>query len=200
MAATLLMISGAYLLGSVSFAVVVSRLFALPDPHTYGSRSPGATNVLRTGRRGAAALTLVGDALKGFVAVAIVAWLVPRTGAAPWTPAAAGALVFVGHLFPIFHRFAGGKGVATAAGVVFAWHWQLGVALAVIWILVALGFRISSLAALTTALLLPLGMFYVAGPEAAQSWASVAIALLLFWRHRANIRRLLAGNEPQIGH
>lgn len=199
MAATLLMVAGAYLLGSVSFAVVVSWLFELPDPHTYGSRNPGATNVLRTGRKLAAALTLAGDALKGFAAVAIVGWLAPRVGAASWAPAAAGAAVFIGHLFPVFHHFAGGKGVSTAAGIVFAWHWPLGVALSVVWLLVAFGFRMSSLAALTTAVLLPLGMFYVAGPASAQAWVSVAIALLLFWRHRTNIRQLLAGSERQIG-
>ena len=199
MAATLLMIAGAYLLGSVSFAVVVSRLFALPDPHTYGSGNPGATNVLRTGRRLPAALTLAGDALKGSAAVAITAWLAPHVGALSWTSAGAGAAVFVGHLFPVFHRFAGGKGVSTAAGVVFAWYWPLGLALGIVWLLIAFGFRISSLAALTTALLLPLGMFYVAGPAAAQSWVSIAIALLLFWRHRKNIRQLLAGSERQIG-
>lgn len=198
MTATLLIVAAAYLLGSVSFAVVVSRLFRLPDPHTYGSRNPGATNVLRTGRRTAAALTLVGDGGKGFAAVAIAAWLTPLTGAAPLTPSAAAAAVFLGHLFPVFYRFAGGKGVSTAAGIVFAWHWPLGLALTVVWLVVACGFRISSLAALTAALLLPLGMFYAAGPVA-NSWVSVGIALLLFWRHRGNIRQLLTGSERPIG-
>ena len=106
--------------------------------------------------------------------------------------------MFVGHLYPVFHRFAGGKGVATAAGIVFALHWPLGLVLTVIWLTMAFGFKISSLAALTTAVLLPLGMFYAMGPGA-YAWASVAIALLLFWRHRANIRQLLSGRERPIG-
>jgi len=196
--ATLALIAGAYLIGSVSFAVVVSRAFGLPDPHGYGSGNPGATNVLRTGHRAAALLTLLGDGLKGFVAVLAAQRLAPMLGAADWTVSAAALAVFVGHLYPVFHRFAGGKGVATAAGIVFAIHWPLGLALALVWLTIAFGFRISSLAALATAVLLPLGMFYVkgAGPEA---WASVAIALLLFWRHRSNIRQLVSGRERTIG-
>lgn len=198
MIATLALIAGAYLIGSVSFAVVVSRAFGLPDPHGYGSGNPGATNVLRTGHRAAALLTLLGDGLKGFVAVLAAQRLAPMLGAADWTVPAAALAVFVGHLYPVFHRFAGGKGVATAAGIVFAIHWPLGLALALVWLTIAFGFRISSLAALATAVLLPLGMFYVkgAGPEA---WASVAIALLLFWRHRSNIRQLVSGRERTIG-
>lgn len=198
MAATLLIVACAYLLGSVSFAVVVSRFSGLPDPHSYGSHNPGATNVLRTGRKGAAALTLAGDALKGFVAVALAEWIGPYAGAMGWIAAGAGAAVFAGHLFPVFHRFAGGKGVSTAAGIVFAWHWPLGLALLVVWLIVAFGFRLSSLAALTAAVLLPLGMLYVAGPVA-ETWVSIAISVLLFWRHRENIRQLLAGSERRIG-
>ncbi len=198
MLTTTLIIIGAYLIGSVSFAVVVSRLYGLPDPHAYGSGNPGATNVLRTGNKAAAALTLVGDGAKGFVAVFIAQRVAPALDAAAWTVAASSLAVFLGHLYPVFHRFAGGKGVATAAGIVFAWHWPLGLALGVVWLTIAYGFRISSLAALTTAVLMPLGMFYVAGP-APVAWASVAIALLLFWRHRANIRQLLSGSERSIG-
>ncbi|MGC1818217.1 MAG: glycerol-3-phosphate 1-O-acyltransferase PlsY [Casimicrobiaceae bacterium] len=198
MLTTTLIIIGAYLIGSVSFAVVVSRLYGLPDPHAYGSGNPGATNVLRTGNKAAAALTLVGDGAKGFVAVFIAQRVAPALDAAAWTVAASSLAVFLGHLYPVFHRFAGGKGVATAAGIVFAWHWPLGLALGAVWLTMAYGFRISSLAALTTAVLMPLGMFYVAGP-APVAWASVAIALLLFWRHRANIRQLLSGSERSIG-
>ena len=198
MLATLLLIVGAYLLGSVSFAVVVSRAFGLPDPHGYGSGNPGATNVLRTGHRVAALLTLLGDGAKGFVAVVAAKEIAPLVGAPDFAIAAVALAVFVGHLYPVFHRFAGGKGVATAAGIVLALHWPLGIVLFAIWLTMAFGFRISSLAALTTALILPLGLFYAFGasPEAA---AGLAIAALLFWRHRANIRQLIAGQERTIG-
>ena len=198
MPATLLIIVGAYLIGSISFAVVVSRAFGLPDPHEYGSKNPGATNVLRTGNKVAALLTMLGDGLKGFVAVFAAIQLAPLAGAADWTVAAAALAAFVGHVYPVFHRFAGGKGVATAAGIVFALHWPLGLVLTVIWVTMAFGFKISSLAALTTAVLLPLGMLYAMGPGA-YAWASVVIALLLFWRHRVNIRQLLSGRERPIG-
>ena len=198
MPATLGIIVGAYLIGSISFAVVVSRAFGLPDPHAYGSGNPGATNVLRTGNRTAAVLTLLGDGLKGFVAVFAAARAAPMLGAPDWTVAAAALAVFLGHLYPVFHHFAGGKGVATAAGIVFALYWPLGLALTVVWVTMALGFRISSLAALTTAVLLPLGMFYATGASA-ETWASLAIAALLFWRHRVNIRQLMAGRERPIG-
>jgi acyl phosphate:glycerol-3-phosphate acyltransferase len=198
MLATLLLVIGAYLIGSVSFAVVVSRALGLPDPHAYGSGNPGATNVLRTGNRTAALLTLLGDGLKGFVAVFAVRHLAPWLDAAEWSAAAAALAVFVGHLYPVFHRFAGGKGVATAAGIVLALQWPLGVALAAVWLIMAFGFRISSLAALTTAVLLPLGLFYARGPGP-EAWAGVVIALLLFWRHRRNIRQLARGEERTIG-
>ena len=198
MPATLLIVVGAYLIGSISFAVIVSRAFGLPDPHEYGSKNPGATNVLRTGNKLAAVLTMLGDGLKGFVAVLVASRLAPVAGAADWTVAAAALAVFIGHLYPVFHRFAGGKGVATAAGIVFALHWPLGVVLTVIWLTMAFGFKISSLAALTTAVLLPLGVLYTMGPGA-YAWASVAIAVLLFWRHRVNIRQLMAGRERPIG-
>lgn len=198
MAATLLLIAGAYLIGSVSFAVVVSRVFGLPDPHEYGSGNPGATNVLRTGHRGAALLTLLGDGAKGFVAVFAARHLAPLLGASDLAVAAVALAVFLGHLYPVFHRFAGGKGVSTAAGIVLALYWPLGVALTAVWLTMALGFKISSLAALTTAVLLPLGLFYVRGPGA-EAAAGVVMALLLFWRHRTNIRQLLSGRERTIG-
>jgi glycerol-3-phosphate acyltransferase PlsY len=196
--ASLLLVAGAYLVGSVSFAVVVSRAFGLPDPHGYGSRNPGATNVLRTGHRLAALLTLLGDGLKGFVAVFAAQRLAPAFGAADWTVAATALAVFLGHLYPVFHRFAGGKGVSTAAGIVLAVDWPLGLALAAVWLVMAFGFKISSLAALTTAVLLPLGLFYVKGPGPL-AWSGVAIAALIFWRHRVNIRELVQGRERTIG-
>lgn len=198
MLAAALIVVGAYLLGSISFAVVVSRAFGLPDPHEYGSGNPGATNVLRTGNRKAALLTLLGDGLKGYVAVFAALHVAAAAGAPAWSVPAAAVAVFVGHLYPVFHGFRGGKGVATAAGIVFALHWPLGLALAVIWLTMAYGFRISSLAALTTAVLMPLGMFYVTGPSLT-AWAMVPIALLLFWRHRVNIRQLVSGHERTIG-
>ena len=198
MLATLAIIAGAYLIGSVSFAIIVSRAFGLPDPHGYGSRNPGATNVLRTGNRKAALLTLLGDGVKGYAAVVAAQYAAPALGAAEWTIAAAALAVFLGHLYPVFHRFAGGKGVATAAGIVFALQWPLGLVLTVVWLTMAFGFKISSLAALTTAVLMPLGMFYTMGPDR-YAWISVAIAALLFWRHRTNIRQLFGGHERPIG-
>jgi acyl phosphate:glycerol-3-phosphate acyltransferase len=196
--AAALIVIGAYLVGSISFAVVVSRAFGLPDPHEYGSRNPGATNVLRTGNKKAALLTLAGDGLKGFVAVFAAQRFAMAFAAPEWTVAAAALAVFIGHLYPLFHGFRGGKGVATGAGIVFALHWPLGLLLTVIWLTMAYGFKISSLAALTAAVLMPLGMFYVKGPDLV-AWAMVPIALLLFWRHRENIRQLVTGQERTIG-
>lgn len=198
MLASVLILVAAYLIGSISFAVVVSEAFGLPDPHEYGSRNPGATNVLRTGNKAAALLTLVGDGIKGLVVVLAARALAPSVDAPEWLVPAAAVAVFVGHLYPVFHHFAGGKGVATAAGIVFALHWPLAFMLTVIWLAMAFGLKISSLAALVTATLLPLGMFYVFG-NALVSWAMVAIAGLIFWRHRTNIRQLMAGTERPIG-
>jgi len=196
--ATLAVIAGAYLVGSISFAVLVSKLFGLPDPRSYGSGNPGATNVLRTGNKAAAALTLTGDCIKGFLAV----WLAHRLGAswgdASLATAGAALAVFLGHVYPIFHRFAGGKGVSTAAGVAFALAVPLGIALLGVWLAFALLFRIASLASLAAAVAAPpLGLYFIGnGPEA---WALFPIALLLIWRHRENIRKLLAGQERKIG-
>lgn len=198
MIAAALIVVAAYLIGSISFAVVVSKAYGLPDPHVYGSKNPGATNVLRTGNKTAALLTLAGDGIKGFVVVLAARDLAPLIDAPPWLVPFAAVAVFVGHLFPLYHRFAGGKGVATAAGIVFALHWPLALMLTVIWLTMAFGLKISSLAALVTATLLPLGAFYVFG-NALISWAMLAIALLIFWRHRANIRQLMAGTERPIG-
>jgi glycerol-3-phosphate acyltransferase PlsY len=196
--AACLIVVAAYLVGSVSFAVVVSKIFGLPDPHEYGSGNPGATNVLRTGNKAAALLTLVGDGIKGFVVVYAARVFAPLVDAPDWIVSVAVVAVFVGHLYPIFHRFSGGKGVATAAGIVFALNWPLGLALTVIWLTIAFGFKISSLAALITATLLPLGTFYLFG-NAPVAWAMLLIAALIFWRHRTNIRQLFAGKERVIG-
>ena len=198
MISSIAFVAVAYLIGSVSFAVVTSKAFGLPDPHDYGSGNPGATNVLRTGNKVAAALTLVGDGMKGWLAVVLAQQFGPAFDVAPWTVPAVALAVFLGHLFPVFHGFKGGKGVATAAGILLAMHWPLGLALAVVWAVMALGFKISSLAALTAALLAPLGAFYVFGNTLA-AWIWVPIAALLFWRHRANIRQLIEGRERPIG-
>ena len=196
--ATLAVVVGAYLLGSVSFAVVASRLYGLPDPHSYGSGNPGATNVLRTGNKSAAAFTLAGDGIKGWLAVWIAAELGASWSDASLTTAGAALAVFLGHLFPIFHRFAGGKGVATAAGVCFALSWPLGAAVLVIWLGMVLAFRMASLASLAAAFAAPaVGLYFIGNrPEA---WVLFPIAGLLIWRHRENIRKLLAGTERKIG-
>jgi len=188
----------AYLLGSISFAVVVSRAFGLPDPHQYGSGNPGATNVLRTGNKAAAVLTLLGDGLKGWLAVFLAGLAVTAFDAPGWIVPAAALAVFVGHLYPVFHGFAGGKGVSTAAGIVYALHWPLGLVLMTTWLIMAIGFRISSLAALAAAAVMPVGGFYFFGNSPA-AWVLVVIAALLFWRHRSNIRQLLEGKEKAIG-
>jgi acyl phosphate:glycerol-3-phosphate acyltransferase len=196
--ATFCVIAAAYLIGSISFAVVVSKLFGLPDPHSYGSGNPGATNVLRTGNKAAAVLTLIGDGLKGFATVVIANRLGISWGDASLATAGAALAVFLGHLYPIFHRFKGGKGVSTAAGIAFGLAWPLGVALLVTWMIMALVFRYSSLAAVTAAVATPpLGFYFIGNwPEA---WVLIPIALLLLWRHRANIRKLIAGGESKIG-
>ena len=196
--ATLAVIVAAYLVGSISFAVVISKLFGLPDPHSYGSGNPGATNVLRTGNKTAAALTLLGDGFKGYVAVGVANVLGISWGDASLCTAGAALAVFLGHLFPIYHRFAGGKGVATAGGIAFALAWQLGLAVCVVWLLAALLSRMSSVASLAAAVTAPLLGLYILGnwPEA---WALFPIAALLVWRHRENIRKVLAGEERRIG-
>jgi acyl phosphate:glycerol-3-phosphate acyltransferase len=196
--ATLAVVVAAYFIGSISFAVVVSKLFGLPDPHSYGSGNPGATNVLRTGNKVAAAVTLAGDGLKGFVAVLLANRLGLSWGDASLATAGAAIAVFLGHLYPIYHRFAGGKGVATALGITFALAWQLGLALCAVWLVAALLTRMSSVASLAAAVAAPPLGLYVLGnwPEA---WALFPIAALLVWRHRGNIRKLLAGEERRIG-
>ncbi len=183
-----------YLLGSVSSAVIVCKLSGLPDPRTTGSRNPGATNVLRVGGKKAAIVTLLGDMLKGLLPVAAANLL----GADVLIVAATGLAAFLGHLFPVFFGFQGGKGVATALGVMLGMNWLLGLAVAGTWIAVAAISKISSLSALTAALLAPV----YAALILQQSLAAGLIAIMsafLFWRHQDNIRRLLAGEEPRMG-
>jgi glycerol-3-phosphate acyltransferase PlsY len=187
-----LTVLAAYCLGSVSFAIAVSRLMQLPDPRTYGSRNPGATNVLRTGKRAAAALTLAGDAGKGWLAV----WLAQLY--APEAAALAGLAVFLGHIFPLFHRFKGGKGVATAAGVLFGLDVWLGLGSLATWIAIAVFFRYASLASLVAALFAPFFAWYISLSYDVLLVVA-GIAALLIWRHKGNIGRLYAGTESRIG-
>jgi glycerol-3-phosphate acyltransferase PlsY len=191
---------GAYALGSVSFAVVVSRFMGLDDPRTYGSQNPGATNVLRTGNKRAALLTLLLDALKGWLPV----WALRQWGGAPDALLALVALAaFVGHVWPVFFRFKGGKGVATAAGVLFGVSAWLGLATMATWLIVAFFFRYSSLAALSAAVFAPfyfaLGQNLVWPGSSAMLLALVAMSVVLVWRHQDNLRRLLRGEESRIG-
>ena len=186
----LILLIAAYCLGSISFAIVVSWLMGLPDPRSYGSKNPGATNVLRTGRTAAAVLTLVGDAGKGALAVWLASFFTDAL-------AAVGLAAFLGHLFPVYHRFQGGKGVATAGGVLFALDWRIGLGTVITWAVIAVLLRYSSLASLVAALFAPFATALLLG------WQSAVIVgvmtLLLFWRHRGNIARLLAGTESRLG-
>jgi glycerol-3-phosphate acyltransferase PlsY len=187
----------AYLIGSVSFAVIVSRAFGLPDPRTYGSGNPGATNVLRTGRRAAAALTLLGDGVKGWLAV-FIAGQFASPGSIETVSALAAVAVVVGHMYPVFFRFQGGKGVSTALGVLLALNPYLAAGAAATWIMVALIFRIASLAALISAVFVPFFYLLLYGAHA-YTYAVSVVSLLLILRHRSNIRNLLAGREGRIG-
>ena len=189
-----LIVLAAYCLGSVSFAILVSRLMQLPDPRSYGSGNPGATNVLRSGRKAAAILTLLGDAGKGWLAV----WAAAQLSSEPAAGALAGSAVFLGHLFPVFHRFQGGKGVATAAGVLFGYALWLGLGTLATWIIIAVFFRYSSLAAVIAAVFATVFGFVLlgAGNEAV---AVTIMSALLLWRHKRNIERLIDGTEPRLG-
>ena len=193
----------AYLIGSLSFAVIVSRLMGLSDPRSYGSKNPGATNVLRSGNKAAAVLTLLLDGVKGWAPVAWVQWQGAAYGLGDAAVALVGLAAFLGHLFPVFFRFAGGKGVATAAGVLFGVHWALGLAVLLSWLLVAYFTRYSSLSALVSALAAP--VLYMLGDRG--FWYAdrsvmlmlVIMSALLIWRHRQNIAKLLNGQESKIG-
>lgn len=193
----------AYLIGSLSFAVIVSRLMGLHDPRSYGSKNPGATNVLRSGNKAAAVATLLLDALKGWLPVVLVKWLGADYGLGGGTVAAVGLAAFLGHLYPVFFGFKGGKGVATAAGVLIGISWLLGLATLATWLIVAYFSRYSSLASLGAAVFSPL--YYLFGDRAA--WyvdksivmMLVVISALLIYRHRDNINKLLKGTESRLG-
>jgi acyl phosphate:glycerol-3-phosphate acyltransferase len=185
---------GAYLLGSLSFAVIVTKLMGQADPRTYGSKNPGATNVLRSGNKTAAALTLLLDAAKGFVAV----WLAKRFGMPDGVIAAVAVAVFVGHLWPVFFKFAGGKGVATAAGVLLALNVWMGVLTLATWLVIVIFFRYVSLASLIAAAYAPFHYLLNQGSDII-CLSIFAMSLLLIFRHRANIQKLIAGQESKIG-
>jgi glycerol-3-phosphate acyltransferase PlsY len=193
----------AYLLGSLSFAVIVSRVMGLNDPRTFGSKNPGATNVLRSGNKAAAILTLLLDAAKGWLPVALVAWFGKPYGLEDGTVALVGLAAFVGHLYPVFFKFVGGKGVATALGVLIGISWVLGLATGATWLIIAYFFRYSSLASITAGLFAP--VYYLFGNGAA--WytskeivlSTAVMALLLIYRHAENIVRLTKGTESRLG-
>lgn len=198
----LLLIPLAYLIGSVSFAVVVSKCMNLPNPHSYGSGNPGATNVLRTGNKLAAALTFFGDTLKGFLAVVLARAVLGDPSVSVYLDSRilCGVViaVFLGHLFPVFHGFKGGKGVATACGILFGVNMVLGIATLSTWIIVAVFLRYSSLAALAAAVFGPIYFVFLFGFHP-MGIALLVVCLLLIWRHRSNIRNLLNGTESRIG-
>lgn len=193
----------AYLIGSLSFAVIVSRVMGLNDPRTYGSKNPGATNVLRSGSKAAAAVTLLLDAVKGWLPVAAIQWWGQPFGLGEGTMALAGLAAFLGHLYPVFFKFVGGKGVATALGVLVATSGWLGLATGLTWIIVAYFFRYSSLASLLAAVFAP--VYYIFGNGVA--WAmdknllmsTALMSVLLIWRHAENITRLVQGKESKLG-
>lgn len=191
---TLAVSGSAYLLGSISFAIVVSRLMRLPDPRSYGSKNPGATNVLRTGKKVAAALTLLGDAGKGWLAV----WLAWRFTVDPDVAALAGLAAFLGHLYPLYYRFQGGKGVATAAGVLLGLNPWLAAGTLVSFAAIVAFFRYVSLASMVAALFASFYAWWLFGLQPVSGAVAVMSALLI-WRHRENIRRLAAGTESRLG-
>jgi glycerol-3-phosphate acyltransferase PlsY len=197
-AATAVAVVIAYLVGSISFAIVVSYGFGIADPRTYGSKNPGATNVLRSGKKIAAALTLFGDAFKGWVTVAVAQYYSAELQFDGVSIALIGLAVFLGHLYPVYFRFKGGKGVATALGVLLGFNPWLGLATLTTWIVIFVFFRISSMAALIAAPFAPAYAVFLFGITA-QSVAVLTISLFLFWRHRSNIRNLIAGKESGFG-
>ena len=200
---SILVAIASYLLGSLSFAVIVSRVMGLNDPRTFGSRNPGATNVLRSGSKAAAIITLLLDAAKGWLPVALVAWFGKPYGLAEGTMALAGLGAFLGHLWPVFFKFEGGKGVATALGVLVGFSGWLGLATVVTWIVIAAFFRYSSLASLVSAVFAP--VYYVLADGVVwefNKWiflAILAMSALLIYRHKLNIQRLVEGKESKLG-
>ena len=195
---TTLFVVGAYLLGSLSFAVIVSKRMGLDDPRGYGSGNPGATNMLRSGRKSAAALTLLGDALKGWLAVWLAKHFGPQLGLHESLVAWCGLAAFIGHVFPVFFGFKGGKGVATAVGVWLGFHLWLGLACIATWLAMTALFRISSLSALTTAALAPIYTSLILGWNAF-AWVALMMSALLIYRHKSNIQKLIAGTETRLG-
>lgn len=197
--ANYLVIIAAYLLGSLSFAVIVSRCMGMPDPHSYGSGNPGATNVLRTGRKSAAALTLFGDALKSWFAVWLTyhyqqVWQLDNS-----TIIAVAVAVLVGHMWPVFFKFKGGKGVATALGVLLALSWPTALICTAVWLIMALGFKVSSLAALIATIISPFVAWWFL-PQHNWIIAIVIIDILVLYRHQSNIKNLISGKESKIGY
>ena len=188
----------AYLIGSLSFAVIVSKYYGMDDPRTYGSGNPGATNVLRSGKKKAAALTLLGDALKGLVAVILARCLQDALNLSDIAIAAVAVAALVGHMWPLFFGFKGGKGVATALGVLLALSPATALVCAAIWLVMAFGFKVSSLAALAATVAAPLVAFWLM-PYPSWAWATVVIAVLVLYRHKSNIQNLLQGKEGKIG-
>lgn len=188
----------AYLIGSLSFAVIVSKYYGMDDPRTYGSGNPGATNVLRSGKKKAAALTLLGDALKGLVAVVLARCLQDALNLSDISIAAVAVAALVGHMWPLFFGFKGGKGVATALGVLLALSPATALVCAAIWLVMAFGFKVSSLAALVATVAAPLVAFWLM-PYSSWAWATVVIAVLVLYRHKSNIQNLLQGKEGKIG-
>ena len=184
-----------YLIGSISFAVIVSKVFGLSDPRTYGSKNPGATNVLRSGNKAAAILTLIGDAFKGWLAV----WLASRFDLPDYAIALVALAVFLGHLWPVFFKFVGGKGVATAAGVLLGLNWWIGLGTLITWVVVAFCFRYSSLAALISALFAPFYAGLILGVANPVFGAVCVMSGLLIYRHRKNIANLISGKESRLG-
>ena len=188
----------AYLLGSLSFAVIVSKAMGMADPRSYGSGNPGATNVLRSGKKKAAVLTLLGDALKGLVAVVIAKCLLDAGHITEATVAWVSVAVLVGHMWPVFFGFKGGKGVATAGGVLFALSWPVALICTIVWLIMAFGLKISSVAALVATVLSHVLAWYFID-EASWCWAVLVIAVLVLYRHKSNIQNLLSGKETKIG-
>ena len=188
----------AYLLGSLSFAVIVSKAMGMADPRSYGSGNPGATNVLRSGKKKAAILTLLGDALKGLVAVLLAKYFLDAGSITEATVAWVALAVLIGHMWPVFFGFKGGKGVATAVGVLFALSWPVALICTLVWLVMAFGLKISSLAALVATVLSPV-LAWVFIDEASWCWAVLIIAILVLYRHKSNIQNLLSGKETKIG-
>lgn len=184
-------IAAAYLIGSIAFGIIISKVYGLPDPRTVGSGNIGATNVARSGKKSAAILTLLGDVFKGWLPV----WLALQSNMLMWVVASVGLAVFFGHLYPIFHKFKGGKGVATALGVMLGVSLPLGVSTLLVWVVVFAVWRISSLSAIVAAALAPVLAWVFLSPYPDYVWMVLVMSVFLVWRHKSNIQKILAGTE-----